>query len=357
VPKRKLFTVLWVAAGIILGLVLGWMVLRGVNWSSMHSAIGRVSWDVLVPAVAAVIASLFLQAVRWKLMLPRESVSTARLFFVRNAGLSINNLSFAQGGGVLGDASELALLTRSDKIDGSKVVASLFMSRALDFVITSIFILVGFFIVPQLSVFKPVIIPVLVVMALIVLFVLFARKVGRFPLLNRVRVLKSSLHAVAFLRDRKLIFWLSIFLTVLAWMLLGTAAWLVAQAIGIQLPFWMMSILLVGMTLFSGAIPAAPSAIGTYEFVTVYILGLFSVNKADALCFALLVHALVMIPPNLIGITTISKEWKTFRQITTQASALLKQRFFRRRACATLPAEDISMEADFVGFASLLDND
>jgi hypothetical protein len=356
-PKRKLFTVLWVTAGIILGLVLGWLVLRGVSWSSMHSAFGRVSWDVLVPAVAAVIASLFLQAVRWKLMLPRESVSTARLFFVRNAGLSLNNLSFAQGGGVLGDASELAMLTRSDKIDGSKVIASLVMARALDFVITSIFILVGFFIVPQLGVFKPVIIPVLVVMALTVLFVLFATKVGRFPLLNRVRVLKSSLHAVAFLRDRKHIFWLSIFLTVLAWMLLGTAAWLVAQAIGIQLPFWMMSIILVSMTLFSGAIPAAPSAIGTYEFATVYILGLFSVNKSDALCFALLVHALVMIPPNIMGITTISREWKTFRQIISQASAVLKQRLLRRKAYATQPATDISVEADLVGFASLLDND
>ncbi len=356
-PRKKLFTVLWVTAGIILALVLGWMVLRGINWSSMQSAFGRVSWDVLVPAVAAVIASLFLQAVRWKLMLPRESVSTARLFFVRNAGLSLNNLSFAQGGGILGDASEFAMLTRSDKIDGSKVVASLLMARALDFVITSIFILVGFFIVPQLSVFKPVIIPVLVVIALIVLFVLFARKVGRFPLLNKVRVLESSLHAVALLRDRKLIFGLSISLTVLAWMLLGTAAWLVAQAIGIQLPFWMMSIILVGMTLFSGAIPAAPSAIGTYEFATVYILGLFSVNKSDALCFALLVHALVMIPPNLIGITTISREWKTFRQIISQASALLKQRLLRRKAYATQPAVDISVESDLVGFASLWDSD
>jgi len=355
--KRKLFTVLWVIAGIILGIVLGWLVLRGVNWSSMQSAFGRVSWDVLVPAVAAVIASLFLQAVRWKLMLPRESVSTTRLFLVRNAGLSLNNLSFAQGGGVLGDASELAMLTRSNKIDGSKVVASLFMARALDFVITSIFILVGFFILPQLSVFKLVIIPVLVFMALTVLLVLFARKVGRLPLLNKVRVLESSLRAVAFLRDRKLILGLSLSLTVLAWMLLGTAAWLVAQAIGIQLPFWMMSIILVGMTLFSGAIPAAPSAIGTYEFATVYILGLFSVNKSDALCFALLVHALVMIPPNIIGITTISREWKTFRQITSQASAVLKQRLLRRRAPVPLPAEDISVETDFARFASLLDND
>ena len=276
-------------------------------------------------------------------MLPRESVSTTRLFFVRNAGLSLNNLSFAQGGGVLGDASELAMLTKSDNIDGSKVIASLVMSRALDFVVTSVFILVGFFIVPQLSVFRPIIIPVVVVMALIIILVVFARKVVRVPLLKRARALQSSLHAFAFLRDRKLIFTLSIFLTVLAWMLLGAAAWLVAQAIGIQMPFWMMSIVLIGMTLFSGAIPSAPSAIGTYEFVTVYLLGLFSVNKSDALCFALLVHTLVMLPPNIMGIPTVSKELKTFRQIISQGSAILRQRFTRRKAYATQSADDISV--------------
>jgi uncharacterized membrane protein YbhN (UPF0104 family) len=339
--RKRLFTLLWVTAGIILGSVLGWLVLRSVNWSDMVSAFGRVSWDTLVPAVSAVIASLFMQAVRLKLMLPKERVSTTRLFFVRNAGLSLNNLSFAQGGGVLGDASELAMLTRSDKIDGSKVVASLLMSRVLDFVITSIFVLAGFFIIPQLSVFKPVIIPMLIVVALLILFVLFARKVGKLPLLNRIKVIQSSLRAVTFLRDRKLIFWLTIFVTVIAWMLLGTAAWLVAEAIGIQLPFWTISILLVGMTLFAGAIPAAPSALGTYEFVTVYILGLFSVNRSDALCFALVVHALVMLPPNLMGIPTISREWKTFRQLIGQAGVLFRRRFFRRRAVMTQPADDI----------------
>jgi uncharacterized membrane protein YbhN (UPF0104 family) len=212
--KRKALKGLWVTASIILGLVLGWIVLRGVNWSSMQSALGRVSWDVLVPAASAVFVSLFLQAIRWKLMLPGESVSTVRLFFVRNAGLSINNLIIAKG--VLGDASELAILTKSDKIDGSKVVASLLMARALDFVVTSTFVLVGFLVIPQLSVFKPVIIPGLVIIALIFSFLLFARKISRFPLLHKVKALESSLQAVAFLRDRQLSFWLSISLTISA---------------------------------------------------------------------------------------------------------------------------------------------
>ncbi len=333
--KRKVLTGLWVTASIILGLVLGWIVLRGVNWSGMQSAFGRVSWDVVVPAVSAVLAALFLQTIRWKLMLPGESISTARLFFVRNAGLSINNLIIAKG--VLGDASELAILTKSDKIDGSKVVASLFMARALDFVVTSIFVLVGFLVVPQLSVFKAVIIPLLVIIASLFLLMLFARKIGRLPLLNKFKALESSLHAIAFLRDRQLSFWLSISLTISAWILLGTAAWIVAQAIGIELPFWMMSILLVGVTLFSGAIPSGPSSVGAYEFVTVYTLGLFSINKSDALCFALLIHAMVVLPPTIIGISTISREWKTFQQVAAQVSALLKRWFLRRRVCKTLP--------------------
>ena len=308
------------------------------------SALSRVSWDTLVPAASAVIVSTFLQAVRWKLMLPGESVSTARLFFVRNAGLGINNLMVAKG--VLGDASELAMLTKADKIDGGKVMASLFMTRTLDFVITGIFVFVGFLVVPQLSVFKPVIIPGLVTMAALFLFVLFARRIGRLPLLNRVKALESSLHAFAFLRDRQLSFWLSISLTVLAWMLLGTAAWIVAQAIGIQLPMWTMSILLVGVTLFSGAIPSGPSSVGSYELATVYVLGLFSVNRSDALTFALLIHALVVLPPTIMGIPMISREWKTFRKVTVQGGTLLKSLFLRRSAKSrhTTSSSDVSGE-------------
>ncbi|MFC2059449.1 lysylphosphatidylglycerol synthase transmembrane domain-containing protein [Chloroflexota bacterium] len=275
--------------------------------------------------------STFLQAIRWKLMLPGESVSTSRLFFVRNAGLSINNLLIARG--VLGEASELAMLTKTDKIAGSKVVASMFMTRALDFGVTAAFILVGFVVIPQLSVFKPVITPMLIFAASLLILVLLAKKISRFPMLNKVKALESSLHAIAFLRNRKFNFLLSVFLTISAWMLLGTAAWIIAQALGIQLPFWMMSILLVGITLFVSAIPAGPSSIGTYEFVSVYMLGLFSINKSDALSYSLIIHALVILPPLMIGIPIISREMKTFRQAIAQGSALLKRLLLWRKAC------------------------
>lgn len=326
--KRKALAVLWIIAGLILGIVLGWAAIRGVNWESMQSALGKVSWDVLVPAVSAVILSIFLQAIRWKLMLPGEPVSPTRLFFVRNAGLSINNLMMARG--IAGEASELVMLNKSDNIAGSKVVASMFMTRALDFAVTSMFVLAGFLVIPQLSVFKPVVVPVLITAAAILLLMLLAKRISGLPLLNKVKAIESSLHAVALLRNRQLSFWLSLSLTVSAWMLLGTAAWLVAQAIGIHLPFWMICILLVGISLFAGVIPAGPSSLGVYEFVTVYTLGLFAVDSSDALSFALIIHALVVLPSIIIAIPVLSREGKTFQSAAAQVSALLKRRLLRR---------------------------
>ena len=121
--RNKSFRYLWGIASIMLAFLLGWIALRSADWGSVQNAFGKVSWNVLLLAFSAVVFSIFLQAVRWKLLLPGESVSTTRFFLVRNAGQSINNLSPERG--VLGEASELAMLTKSDNIAGSKVAASI----------------------------------------------------------------------------------------------------------------------------------------------------------------------------------------------------------------------------------------
>lgn len=328
VPRNKAFRYLWVIASITLASFLGWIAIRSADWGSIQGAFGKVSWNVLLLAFTAVVCSIFLQAVRWKLLLPGEKVSTTRLFLVRNAGQSINNL--LPGRGVLGEASELAILTKSDKIAGNKIIASIYMNRAMDFIVNAALILTGLFFIPQFLVFRSMIIPVLVAAVSVFLIILLARRISCLPRLKKIKEIESSLHAVDFVQSRRLIFCLSLALTVVIWMFLGIAAWLVAQALGIQLPFWMISILMVGVSLFAGAIPGAPASMGTYEFATVYMLGLFAIDKSDALTFALLIHSLHVFPPIIIGIVVLSREGKSFAGVATQIGDLFNRKVLRR---------------------------
>ncbi len=331
-PKSTALKWCLALAGIAAGVVLAWFAVRDIRWGGLAESLARVSWSALVPALVTVLVATVLQAVRWKLLLPGEAISTARLFFVRNAGLSVNNLALARG--VLGEASELAMLTRSDSIDGSKVVASIFLARALDFLVTSAFLLAGFLAIPQLAGFKPVVAPVLALAALLLALVLFAGRVSRFPVLGRLKAVGTALRAVDALKARPARFWMSLSLTISASMLLGTAAWLVGQALGIRLPFWMMGILLVGINLMAGAIPSGPSGLGVYEFATMQVLGLFAVQKPDALAFGLVVHALVVLPSMAIGLPTLWHEQRAFKGLARQIGGLIGARLGRRAAPA-----------------------
>jgi predicted membrane-bound spermidine synthase len=52
---------------------------------------------------------------------------------------------------------------------------------------------VGFLLLPQLSVFRPAIVTVLVVAMIVMVIMLLAKRVGRLPLLRRIKCLQSPL--------------------------------------------------------------------------------------------------------------------------------------------------------------------
>jgi uncharacterized protein (TIRG00374 family) len=85
--------------------------------------------------------------------------------------------------------------------------------------------------------------------------------------------------------------------------LLGAAAILelVLYATGVALPFWAAAITISAMTL-STAIPAAPAAIGTYEFAGTALLTAFGVSPHSALAAVIVVHLVATLPPALIGL-------------------------------------------------------
>jgi uncharacterized membrane protein YbhN (UPF0104 family) len=74
-------------------------------------------------------------------------------------------------------------------------------------------------------------------------------------------------------------------------------------ATGIILEWWQVAVAIGAMTL-STAVPAAPGAVGTYEFVGTSALAAFGVPADAALVTVIAVHLLATIPPALIGLAT-----------------------------------------------------
>jgi len=80
--------------------------------------------------------------------------------------------------------------------------------------------------------------------------------------------------------------------------LLATSA-----TVGIAVTPLQAAVVMGGLAL-STAIPAAPGAIGTYEFVGVAILTSFGVAPEAALATVLLAHAIALLVPSTAGLVT-----------------------------------------------------
>ncbi len=301
--------------GLAVGGVLGWVALRTITWSDVLQAAGTLDWRVLFLALGTVFFAGLMEALRWKLLLHKEPVSTVRLFLVKHAGQGLNNFSPVR---LVAEAAQTAMLRYGNGISTPKVVCSLLMARLFDLLVTVNLMGAGLVVLPQLAGFRPFVLPLwaMTSAALIALVVLGGR-MHRMPGVRRFGALEAMLRTIGSVGARPRVMLACILLTAASWMSIGAAAWLVAGAAGIELPFWLMAIVIVAVTLFSATTPAPPGAVGVYEFAVISTLTLFAVEPSVALTFALVVHGILFLPAMLIGIPVLALERKTLKGILT----------------------------------------
>ena len=304
---------LWALAGLLAVGALAWMAQRNAEWNETLALMQRLDWRVLVLAVGAAFVARLMDAIRWKLLLPKERISTTRLFLVWNTGQGINALSPFKA---LSEITETVMLRYGNGIRADKVVSSLLLTRMLDLMVTVSLVGVGLVILPQLAGFRPVVASLwAVVFAAFAATLLLSKWMQRVPRIMRITGLAQFIQSMHLASSRGRIMLACIALTGTAWMSIGVAAWLVAQAAGIDMPLWLVSIVIVAVTLFSSLTPAAPGAVGVYEFVTISTLGLFAIDPTVALTFALVIHAVLFLPPLLIGTVVLAVERHTLRRV------------------------------------------
>jgi uncharacterized membrane protein YbhN (UPF0104 family) len=208
------------------------------------------------------------------------------------------------------------MLRYGHNVEAEKVVSSLLVARLFDLLVTMSLVGVGLIVLPQLGGVRPMVLPVWAVVGVaIVAMLVLGKYMRRIRLSGRLDVLAAVIRSMGALSDKRREMLGCTVLTIAAWMSIGVTAWLVARAVGIDLPFWLMSIVIVAVSLFSSTTPAPPGAVGVYEAGTIFALGLFSIDPSIALAFAVVTHGLLFLPSIVIGIVGIVTERQAMKHV------------------------------------------
>ena len=292
--------------GALLGVLLGWVALRGTDWSQVGEAMGDFPLPLLAVALALFMVSGYLRAVRWRLLWTTERVTVLRLFWIENAALGLNNISPIRA---MDEPLEFGILAVRDRLPGGTIVATMMLSRIQDLAFTLLFVIVAVATLPTLLRFTPVIAVIsLFFVGWLFLLLNAGWIVRRFPPLRRFPGLMSFDAAVRALRARKRRLAVAFGLTCAYWLVLGPLGWTIADGVGIDLSFHKIMVTVLGAIFFATTLPGLPGAVGTFEFAVVSLLDLWGIPKEPAIAFAIILHAVLYLPPTLFTIVVLPWE-------------------------------------------------
>ena len=289
--------------GIAIGIVLGWMAVRGMEWGLVLDQFQDFPAGWTAVALFVFVLASFVRAYRWQALFVRQRVPMLQLFLVQNAGIGLNNMVPVR---VVSEGVQYALLTLRYRVKGGAAMATLGMERILDMVVTAILLTAGLALLPNKGEFLPYIVGAMVVALASVLAIPFVIWASGKPVLNRIPLLVSTGGFLSDLARAKLALGYSFLLTLAYWLLVGTCAWVLAQGMGLGISPFVATLAILGTLYFATALPGLPSAVGTFEFAIVYVLKFFGVEQAPAFTYGLMIHAVLFLPPIVVAIALFS---------------------------------------------------
>jgi uncharacterized protein (TIRG00374 family) len=301
----------WVVGFIISGIAL-YIAFVGVDWPAVGHALGAANYWLLLAALPVLFIVIAIRAQRWRLLFyPDTHISFRSAFGALNIGYMAGAILPLQ----LGEVARVYVLSDAEKLPPGRVLSTVAIERLLDvFALLAILaVLVPFVDLPAAAVVTALVIFAgFIVFATVVVIAVrdrprverwWARLLRLIPSRFRPRAERlghSLLDGLSALSNPRILF-LASFWTVTSWMTSALVTYLALRAFSLDVPFAAAPFLLIATT-FGFFVPSSPGAIGVYHAITIRTLTtVFSVPHDQATSYALVVHALYLIPPTIIG--------------------------------------------------------
>jgi uncharacterized membrane protein YbhN (UPF0104 family) len=107
--------------------------------------------------------------------------------------------------------------------------------------------------------------------------------------------------------------------TVAVWVIPAVEAWMVLRALDLSLS-WVAPWVVLAFVGVSVSLPSAPGFIGVFHAAAAVALGMFGVARAEAVGYALILHAAQFVPITLIGWAFLLREHVTLAEVARARS-------------------------------------
>lgn len=301
---------LWGPAKIALALAasvgLGWLAIRGLDWGLVSDSIRGISPSLVFLAVVVFLAASYLRAFRWQILFVNERISTNRLFVIQNEGIGLNNVMPLR---VASEPVQLAILSIRDRVKPQTALVTLVLERVIDVIASTLILALAFFLVPEMKNFTLYVWGAVgFAIAVVVLLRLLSWGGEAWSFVKRIAFVAAFAAALRELERERARLLMSLLISIVYWVMVGVTAWIVAVAIDLPISPMTATLVIMGTIFFATSVPAAPSAIGTFEFAIVYVLEFFGIDREASFGFAIVVHAVFFLPPTIIAAVFLPRE-------------------------------------------------
>jgi len=299
--------------GIVLGIVLIYFSVRGINFSETISHLKNIHIGYAVLSLFLIVLMQTLRSYRWGIILePLEKISQFTLFAVTSVGF----LAIAAIPARIGELARPYLIAKKSSIKMSSALGTIIVERVLDSlaILTITIVVLLLQDLPSWMIKSGMLFFVMTMLMIAFIIGLIWRRDAAVKIIDRFlrrlpgklapkvnNVIHHFIDGFQVITNVKRLLYL-LFLSAVVWLVDVAVIYALLLAFGFNLPilapFVVMIVLVAGI-----AIPTAPGFIGNWHYACILGLSLFSVAKPEAFSFALVYHFLSIIVLIVLGVT------------------------------------------------------
>ena len=308
--QRKYIRDIFTLVKVLLGIAMLVLSIRGIRWDNLVASIQSANLFYIAVSVSLVILGLSLKLLRWRLFIKNYHLqaSNLELFSAYFVGQAMNIILPFRGGELV----RLGYFSHQPRSIPA-VASTIMIEKYLDLLAL---IVCAFFVSLKFSVdnifnLRGLFLPIAVFLTLLIMAIAFLgpaawQKIRLARLLPKRMVdwLDEWIQASLWLRQPSRVI-PGILLTVLIWVIM----WLTNLVLfsGLGLPVGITAAGLVLILVYVGLLPALmPGNMGPFYFFASLALVPFGIAHDQAFTYAIILHAIVTLPPILAGVVGLS---------------------------------------------------